>query len=117
MTTPELCESSGVSLYRVQLWLQTGLLEAETVGISGGGRRFEFAAGQLARARLLKELARKGVPLARLAAADLAFDNQAYVVFDGDKLRACRDATVAIGTIVRARRWCSAIDLSAVRQS
>jgi DNA-binding transcriptional MerR regulator len=76
MTTPELCELAGVSQYRLQLWLETGLIEAKTTGIQGGGRRFEFA-GQLERARLLKELACKGVPLARLAASDLAFDGQA----------------------------------------
>jgi hypothetical protein len=94
------------------------LLSAETVGIRGGGKRFEFSSAQLERAHLLKQLSRKGVSLGRLAAADLAFDGQ-YVVFDGDagKLRACLDATAAIGAVCRARRWCSAIDLSAVRQA
>ena len=45
----------------------------------------------------------------------MAFDvGQAYVVYDGHELRACRDATAAIATVVRARRWCSAVELSAV---
>ena len=85
MTTHELCESAGLSHYQVQTWLDTGLLEAETIGIPGGGRRFEFDAGQ------------------------------AYVVYDGCELRACRDAAAAIAAVVRARRPCSAVDLSAIR--
>jgi hypothetical protein len=73
------------------------------VGIPGGGHRFELAQNQLQRARLLKALLRKGVSLARLAATDLAFDaGQAYVVYDGRELRACRDATAAIAAVNRA---------------
>jgi hypothetical protein len=65
---------------------------------------------------VLKALHRKGVALGQLAAADLAFDaGQAYVVYDGRELRACRDATAAIATVVRARRWCSAVDLFSIR--
>jgi hypothetical protein len=115
MTTLELCESAGLTQYQVQSWLETGLLEAETIGIPGGGRRHEFAAGQLERARVLKALHRKGVALSRLARADLAFDGLAYVVYDGHELRACRDATAAIAAVVRARHLCSAVDLSAIR--
>jgi hypothetical protein len=56
--------------------------------------------------------------LARLAAADLSFDvGQAYVVYDGHELLACRDAAAAIATVVRARPWCSAVDLTAIRTS
>jgi hypothetical protein len=55
------------------------------------------------------------VSLARLAAADLVVEGQAYVVYDGQQLRPCRDAAAAIATVVRARRWCSAVDLSAIR--
>jgi hypothetical protein len=116
VTTRELCESTGLSQYQVQTWLDTGLLEAETIGIPGGGRRFEFDAGQLQRARVLKALQRKGVPLGRLAAAGVSFDaGQAYVVYDGCELRACRDAAAAIAAVVRARRPCSAVELSAIR--
>jgi hypothetical protein len=72
--------------------------------------------GQLERARVLNALHRKGVSLGQLVAADLAFDaGQAYVVYDGCELRACRDATAAIAAVVRARRLCSAVDLSAIR--
>jgi hypothetical protein len=53
---------------------------------------------------------------AALAASDLSFDaGQAYVVYDCHELRACRDATAAITAVVRARRWCSAVDLAAIR--
>jgi hypothetical protein len=118
MTTHELCESVGLSQYLVSTWLETGLLKAETIGIPGGGRRFQFAAGQLERARVLKALHQKGVPLGRLVAADLTLDaGPAYIVYDGSELRACRDATVAIATVVRAKRPCSAVDLSAIRTS
>jgi hypothetical protein len=49
-------------------------------------------------------------------AADPSFDaGQAYVVYDGRELRACRDATAAIAAVVRAKRPCSAVDLSAIR--
>jgi DNA-binding transcriptional MerR regulator len=116
MTTNELCESAGLSRLQVQMWLESGFLEAEKVGIRGGGYRRLFASGQLERARLLKALLRKGVSLARLVAADLSFDTgQAYVVYDGHELRACRDATAAIAAVVRAKRPCSAVDLSAIR--
>jgi DNA-binding transcriptional MerR regulator len=116
MTTTELCESAGLSRSNVQQWLECGLLEAENVGIPGGGVRRIFAPGQLERARLVKALLRKGVSLARLAAADLSFEaSQAYVVYDGRELRACRNAAAAIAAVVQARRWCSAVDLSAVR--
>ena len=71
------------------------------VGIPGGGHRYEFAPGQLERARVLNALHRKGVSLGQLVAADLAFyAGQAYVVYDGRELRACRDAAAAIATVV-----------------
>jgi hypothetical protein len=52
-----------------------------------------------------------------LSATDLGFDGQAFVVYDGRELRACQDAAAAIGAICRAKRWCSAVDLSAIRQA
>jgi hypothetical protein len=82
---------------------------------AGGGVRRIFAPGQLERARLVKTLVGKGVPFGQLAAVDLAFDGQAYLVYDGRELRACRDAAAAIAAVVRARRWCSAVDLTAIR--
>jgi DNA-binding transcriptional MerR regulator len=116
MTTIELCESAGLSRSTVQQWQECGFLEAANVGIPGGGVRRVFAPGQLERARLVKALLRKGVSLARLAAADLSFEaGQAYVAYDGHELLACRDAAAAIAAVVRAKRWCSAIDLAAVR--
>ena len=100
----------------MQKWLESGFLEARIVGVPGGGCRREFAPGQLEKARLIKTLHQKGVRSAQLSAADLAFDGQAFVVFDGHNLRACRDAATAIATVVRAKRWCCAIDLAAIRQ-
>ena len=91
------------------------LLETGSAAIPGGGRRREFGADQVERARLIKALHRKGVALSRLARANLTFDGQAYVVYDGYELRACRDAAAAIATVVRAKRPCSAVDLSAIR--
>jgi DNA-binding transcriptional MerR regulator len=114
MTTKELCQAVGVGQSALQMWLQSGFLQAENIGIPGGGKRRMIAPGQLERARLLKALLRKGVSLARLAAADLSFDaGQAFVVYDGHELRACRDAAAAIATVVRAKRWCSAVDFTA----
>lgn len=117
MTTEQLCEATDLTAREVQSWLETGLLEAELVGrASGGGLRREFAADQVERARLLKALHRKGVALSRLARVNLGdLAGQAYVIFDGHELRACRDAAAAISIIVRARRWCSAVDLNAIR--
>jgi DNA-binding transcriptional MerR regulator len=81
MTTIELCASAGLSRSTVQQWLEFGFLEAENVGIPGGGVRRIFTPGQLERARLVKALLRKGVSLARRAAAELSFEaGQAYVV-------------------------------------
>jgi hypothetical protein len=115
MTTNELCELVGVTQYEFRTWLESGLVEGRSVSIPGRhGRHFEFDAGQLARARLLKELHRKGVPLDRLAGIDLGFNEQRYVVYDGDRLRGCRDATTAIAAVIRAKCWCSAMDLSTI---
>jgi hypothetical protein len=77
----------------------------------------EFDAGQLERARLLKALYAKGVSFARLSGADLAFNGQAFVVFDGNRLRPCRDAAAAINVVCHAKRWCSAVDLAAIRRA
>jgi hypothetical protein len=61
----------------------------------------------------------KGAKLSQLARADLAglagLASKAFVVFDGSELRACRDAAAAIAAVVHAKRWCSAVDLSAIR--
>jgi hypothetical protein len=85
--------------------------------IPGGGRRREFTV-QVERARVIKALHAKGATLSQLARANLTFDaGQAFVVNDGQELRACRDAKSAIAAVVRAKRWCSAIDLAAIRTS
>jgi hypothetical protein len=117
MNTTELCASAGLTPRELQNWLEIGLLEsADMVGrIAGGGLQREFTADQAERARVLKALHTKGATLTQLARANLAFDGQAFIVFDGKELRACRDAAAAIGTVVRAKRPCSAVDLSAIR--
>ena len=65
---------------------------------------------------MIKVLQREGVALSRLARTNLALDlSQAYVVYDRQELRACRDATAAIAAVARAKRWCSAVGLIAIR--
>jgi hypothetical protein len=95
--------------------MDAGLLAADRVGLADA-RRWEFADVQLERVRVLKSLHTKGAKLSQLARANLGFDGQAYIVFDGHELRACRDAAAAIATVVRAKRPCSAVDLGAVRR-
>jgi hypothetical protein len=82
---------------------------------AGGGLRREFTADQAERVRLLKALQARGAKLSQLARADLALAGQAFVVYDGHELRACRDAAAAIATVVRSRRPCLAVDLAAIR--
>jgi hypothetical protein len=117
MNTTEFCASAGLTSRELQNWIENGLLEADHVGrTAGGGLRREFSPDQAARARVLKTLHTKGVKLSQLARANLAFDGQAYIVFDGHELRACPDAAAAIAAVVRAKRPCSAVDLGAVRR-
>src|SRR5215472_15343412 len=37
MTTKELCQAVGVGQSALQMWLQSGFLQAENIGIPGGG--------------------------------------------------------------------------------
>jgi hypothetical protein len=116
MTTAEFCASFGLTPREVQTWIENGLLDAEMVGrTAGGGQRREFSRDQVERACLLMALPARGAELSQLALADLAFDVQAYVVYDGHELRTCRDAAAAIAAVVRPKRPCSAVDLSAIR--
>jgi hypothetical protein len=39
-----------------------------------------------------------------------------FVVFDGNQVRVCRDAAAAIAAVLRAKRLCLAVDLSAIRK-
>jgi lambda repressor-like predicted transcriptional regulator len=119
MTTAELCRTAGLTERELQNWIDNGLLDAERVGGSaGGGVRTEFTADQAERARVIKALQSKGAKLSQLARADLAgLAGKAFVVFDCSELRACRDAAAAIAAVVKARRWCSAVDLSTIRTS
>ena len=116
MTTEEFAEKAGLSKHQVRTWLESGLLEAKTINGPDGPSQ-EFDANQLERARLLKALLAKGISVARLSDIDLAFNGQAFVVFDGNRLRPCRDAAAAINVVCHAKRWCSAVDLSAIRQA
>jgi hypothetical protein len=116
MTTTELCASAGLTPRELQNWLDNGLVEADMVGRSaGGGLRREFTPDQAQRARVLKALHTKGAKLSQLARANLSLAGQAYLVFDGHEVRACRDAAAAIAAVVRAKRPCSAVDLAAIR--
>src|SRR5215472_10883063 len=80
MTTPELCELAGLTRPELRRWIDAGLLEADR-----DGRRREFADDDLERARLIKALHAKGLPLSRLARENLAFDGR-FVIFDGRTL-------------------------------
>jgi hypothetical protein len=91
----EFIEKANLSRHQVRTCLESGLLEAKMVNGPNGPRQ-EFDAGQLERARLLKALLAKSVSLARLSGAVLAFNGQAFVLFDGSRLRGCHDAAAAI---------------------
>jgi hypothetical protein len=118
MASIEFCRTAGLTERELQNWIDNGLLDAERVGRTGGGASREFTADQAERARVIKALHQKGATLAQLARTDLAdLAGQAFVVYDGRELRACRDAAAAIAAVVRAKRRCSAIDLSAIRAS
>ena len=107
MTTEQLCQSVGLTSRELRSWLDTGLLEPASIvpRLAGDGRCYQFTDDQLQHARLIKALHQKGVALSRLARTSLAFDpGQAYVVYDGHELRACRDAAAAIGAVVRAKQ-------------
>ena len=108
MTTPELCELAGLTRPELQRWIDAGLLEADR-----DGRCREFADDELERARLIKALHAKGLPLSRLARENLAFDGR-FLVFDGRNLCVYPDAAAAIAAAGRLK-CCSVLDLSAIR--
>ena len=108
MTTPELCELAGLTRPELQRWIDAGLLEADR-----DGRCREFADDDLERARLIKALHAKGLPLSRLPRENLAFDGQ-FVIFDGWTLCAYPDAAETISAAGRLKS-CSVLDLSAIR--
>ena len=117
MTSQELIRSTGLTRGKVGILIESGLLEPVEPA-AGTGHRLEFAADQLERALLIRELRRKGVTLGQLTGRNLAFqESERFVVFDGNQLRACRDAETAIAAVVRAKRWVSAVDLAAIRSA
>ena len=87
MTSNELCESAGLTARELENFLDSGPLEAEPAATSQDKRSLEFAADQVPRARLIKQLVRKGVTFGHLARANLGYDlSQAFVVYDGQEL-------------------------------
>jgi hypothetical protein len=112
MTIQELCRSTGLTPRKVEDLVESGLLEP---ALSDGGSR-EFSADQVERVRLIRALRGKGVALAQLAGRNLAFPGERFVIYNGRELRGCRDAAAAIAAVVRAKRWCSAVDLSSIRE-
>lgn len=66
MTTREFAEAAGLSPTTVRHLLECGLL------LTSNGR--VIGDGQVERARLIQLLLRKGMTLAQLSAANLAFD-------------------------------------------
>ena len=106
MTMSEFCDRTHLTGAQVYTLRAAGLI------------RPDMPASQVEFARLIKALQNKGAKLSQLARADLAgLAGKAFVVFDGSELRACRDAEAAIAAVVRAKRWCSAVDLSAIRMA
>ena len=104
MTMSEFCDRTHLTGAQVYTLRAAGLI------------RPDMPASQVEFARLIKALQNKGAKLSQLARADLAgLVGQAFVVYDGSELRICRDAAAAIAAVVHAKRWCSAIDLSAIR--
>jgi hypothetical protein len=107
MTLSEFCDRTHLTCAQVYTLRAAGLI------------RPDLPASQVEFARLIKALQNKGAKLSQLARADLAglagLAGKAFVVFDGSESRACRDAVVAIATVVKAKRPCSAVDLSAIR--
>jgi hypothetical protein len=96
--------------------MRIGRAQPAKVGIRGGGCRRVFAPGQLERARLLKSLLPKGVSLARLAAADLAF--HAAKPTSSMTAASCTPAGTPqrrLATVVRAKHSCLSVDLLAIR--
>jgi hypothetical protein len=80
------------------------------------GWRREFGDDQIERVALVLALQTKGVELAQLAGRNLSFPGEKYIIFDGNKLHGCPDAEAAIAAAVRAKRWCSAVDLTSIRR-
>jgi integrase len=109
-------------------FLLTGFREMEVVHLYWSDINFDlqtarvtskpdlgFYPNQAERARVIKALQNKGAKLSQLARADLAdLDDKAFVVFDGDEMRTCQDAAEAIATVVKAKRPCTAVDLSGI---
>ena len=117
MTSQELCTSTGLTRGRLEHLVASGLLETVEPA-AGAGHPREFRADQVERVLLITSLRRKGMTLAKLAGRSLAFpESERFVIFDGHQLRACRDAEAAIAAVVRAKRWCSAVDLAAIRSA
>ena len=116
MTTTEFCAATGLKPRELENWLDAGLLEPAGMVARTDccGLRREFSSGQVERARMLKALQSKGVKLGQLARANLSLDGR-YIVYDGDQLQTCRDAAAAIAAVVRSKRPCSAVDLTAIR--
>jgi len=98
MTVTQFCSLTDLSASQVTALREAGVISPD------------LPPDQAGRARLIQALKAKGIPLSRLAAADLAFDagSASYAVYDGHQLRTCRDAVPAIGVAGEAPllpRW------------
>src|SRR5215510_13212253 len=104
MNTAEFCAATGIKPRELENWLDAGLLEpaAMVARTDCCGLRREFSSDQVERARLLKQLQKRGAKLYQLARANLSLDGR-FIVYDGDQLQTCRDAAAAIGAVVRAK--------------
>jgi hypothetical protein len=104
MTIHEFCASTNLTDKQVYTLRDAGLITPD------------MPASQVELARLVKALSQKGVKLSAIArSATPDISRGGFVVYDGHELRTCRDAVTAITTVVKAKRPCRAVDLSAIR--
>ena len=105
MTTQDLCKSTGLTPRKVEYWIERGTIEPMRAGV--------VVRRQVERVRLFRALQSKAV--ARPAGRQPLPDER-FVIFHGRALHGCC-AAAAIAAVVRAKRWCSAVDLAAVRST
>jgi hypothetical protein len=115
MTSTEFCNLTGLTPKTLNHWIYRGAIKAELVDGRGRGfRRREFTEEHVERVRIVKALLGKRIPFVEMMGRPDLF-TAAYIVFDGYRVQPCQDAAAAIATVAKARRKCTAVDLTAIR--
>jgi hypothetical protein len=117
MTRTEFCNLTGLKPKTLDHWIYRGAIKAELVvgrGRGGFRRRREFTSEHVERVRVVKALLAKHIPFVEMMGRPDLF-TAAYIVFDGYRAQPCQDAAAAIATVAKARRKCTAVDLTAIR--